>query len=460
MNDGGSLPLSRRFGGLVFNGPPPRADRVSANWLREGEQTGIEFSIDSRFTSKYLVDWESIGGGPAHEDVDALNWALLALAAQYCLPSELVVADQRAPAQTTAYGRLLQMLYDIRAFCDETAYRDRPVVRARSGNAAGSREASLDPNRVLLVLSGGFDSTFAAICLKQAGCDVQALHVRVNRHVEVSEEGAAEHVAKALDLPLHKITLEFRDQEAIGRYYSRTFGEYPFYNSIPHGRDFPLAVLAGIVAKRLGCAAVAFGHEKESRTKVIRDRGRDIHRHDVESAHGRALARTYLRSTVCPDLELFSPIAGVSLYQVRRAMLAKFPGLVPHLRSCFWSAQCEKCLKCLSTYTMQRHLGANVIDFEGNLFADLDDEDMALLARPDRPSEALGYGPMMHYAMTRIIEDGQATPDDYWLRVYKTHGLESVRKRWDVIKGICLGQGEAHEAPRDVQSALAGIIES
>lgn len=154
-------------------------------------------------------------------------------------------------------------------------------------------------------------------------------------------------------------------------------------------------MIAAIMARRLDCGAIVFGHEKESRRKVVTSEGRTIYRHDVESGYGTDLVRSFIRQTVAPNLEIFSPVAGLSLYLIRATMLRRYPELCKHVQFCFWGRRCEKCLKCLSTYTMQRHLGVAPIPFELNPFADLDDQDMALLAKPDRPSETLGY-PIPH----------------------------------------------------------------
>jgi len=307
------------------------------------------------------------------------------------------------------------------------------------------------------LLSGGFDSTFAALLLSRAGYQVHALHVRCNRHVEEVEERAARAVAAELDVPIHVVRLMAPDQEGLGRRYSRTFGQFPFYNSIPHGRDLPLAVIAGIVAERLGCGAIAFGHEKESRRKVLAYRGRRIYRHDVESAHGTALAAAFLRGALGARQRLFSPVAGASIYSVRSALMRHALRLGGLVQSCLWSRRCEKCLKCLSTYTMQRHLGVDYARFEQNPFADRDDRDMALLAEPDRPSEALAYGPQMHYAMVSLLRSGQATTEDYWLHRFRERGLPQVEAQWEAIERLCLTLEPTAEVPADVHAVAQAL---
>jgi hypothetical protein len=252
--------------------------------------------------------------------------------------------------------------------------------------------------------------------------------------------------------------IEFPDQERIGRFYSRSFGEFPFYNSVPHGRDFLLALVAAVVARRLDCSWLAFGHEKESRKKVLQYEGRPIYRHDVESEYGTQLTQAVIDGTLGAGVRLFSPLAGLSVYRIRQILLSRFPDLSAKVRSCFWGHRCEKCLKCLSTYTMQRHLGREVIPFDLNLFADPDDEDMTLFASPDRPSEVLGYGPQMHFAMVKLLDEGRARPEDFWLHRFREAGLARVRERWSTVEGICLDVLAPAEVPRRVQEIVESLL--
>lgn len=445
-----STRLRRRFGGVLYNGAPPRAARLLVEPIAGRSETGIRFAIDRRFEGEVRVDWTGLPSAPTGPERRALDWSLAALVAQHALPVE-VHSDPTMGAPAAATRDLLKMLYDIRQFCDETEPRAVPALQYSDTAPAGSEGSR---SRVLLMLSGGFDSTVTALILRDAGYDVHALHVTVNRHVERAEERAAIDIARVLEIPLHKIDLRFPDQERVGRYYSRSFGQYPFYNSIPHGRDFPLAVIGAITARHLGCGTVAFGHEKESRTKVIQTAYGPVHRHDAESSFGRSLVQRYLDESMGPGLDLSSPVAGLSIYRVRRMLLEQRPDLARLVQSCFWSRGCGRCLKCTSTYTMQRHLGVTIVAFDANPFSDPDDLDMALFARPDRPTETLGYGPQMHYAMCRIVDEGVVGPDDYWLREFVAHGYADVKRRWRHIEDICLNVEATPEVPDRIAQAV------
>lgn len=454
----GNSPLRPRFGGVLFNGLPPRAECLRYSHVEEDACTGIRFTLDERFLGTISVDWSEVGGPPSEAESRILALSLVGLVAQHALPVRIEGPTLPSGAAQNALASILRMLYDIRAFCDETPLRSGPALAGEPLPQADCARGSLSPRRVLVLLSGGFDSTFAAVLLKEAGFEVVALHVRSNRHVEEAEETAARALAERLGVAFHRVRLEAPDQESIGRYYSRTFGQFPFYNSVPHGRDFPLAVLAAILARRWGCARIAFGHEKESRHKVIAYRGRSIRRHDVESAYGSRVAGVFLRHGLKTGVRLFSPLAGLSIYRVRASLLRHYPMLASLVQSCFWSRRCEKCLKCLSTYTMQRHLGLGVFPFEQNPFADRDDRDMALLAEPDRPTEALAYGPQMHYALARIVRDGQMRAEDYWLQRFERAGLRQVMERWQAIEAFCLDAERSAEVPLKVQRVIEALL--
>jgi len=447
-------PLRPRFGGVVFNGAPPRAYRLRWETIESAAETGIRYDIDTRFSGEVRIDWSRIGGPPSVAETRVLSLSLAALMAQYALPS--TVEGPTMSSNSDAVHRIVEMLYDIRAFCDETPVR-RATMTGPSLESIPAPTVWPNARRVLVLLSGGFDSTFAALLLREAGYDVEALHVRTNRHVEVPEEVAARAIASLLGIPLHVVPIDSPDEERIGRYYSRTFGVYPFYNSVPHGRDFPLGVLAAIVARRLGCGTIAFGHEKESRRKIVPFDGRTVYRHDVESGYGADLLREFLAAAGF-TVKMFSPLAGLSLYAIRAAVLRRWPEYTRSLQFCFWGRRCEKCLKCVSTYTMQRHLAVDAIPFELNPFSDHDDQDMALLAQPDRPSEMLAYGPQMHFAMRAILIDGLARPDDFWLHRFRQTGLPEVEKRLPLLEALCLRPDHPPEVPEDVRAAASRLI--
>jgi len=451
-------PLRPRFGGVLFNGVPPRANRLQLRYVDDSAaQSGIHFDIDGRCEGEIRVNWQGLRAEPTDCEVKALWSALGALVIQHALPRRVEDLPSLQEPAARSLRDLLGMLYDIRAFCDESPFRRAPGPPVASGT---SRRPSggLDPRRVLILLSGGFDSTMAAILLKEAGLDVVGLHIRSNRHVEVVEAAAARSVAEWMGIPLHEVGLDFPQQEPIGRYYSRSFGEYPFYNSVPHGRDFALAVIASMVARRLGCGSVAFGHEKESRSKSFEHDGRIIHRHDVESRYGFGLATAFVEQAMSSDVRLFSPVAGWSIYRIRRTIFEHYPDVAPVIQSCFWGRRCEKCLKCLSAYTMQRHLGIDSIPFTTNPFADRDDRDMALFASPDRPTERLAYGPQMHYAMALIVASGRQLAADWWLDRFREDALPLVERHWDRIERLCLDIDPAEEAPLAVRRALESQV--
>jgi 7-cyano-7-deazaguanine synthase in queuosine biosynthesis len=454
----GGSPLRPRFGGVLFNGAPPRAKRLRYASFSDGPATGIRFDLDDRFAGAIRVDWSELGGPPTADEGSVLGIALAALVAQHAQPLRIEGSVPLSAPAAEAFHAILQMLYDVRSFCDETPWRRIPrLLTSKLRQPSTLVREDLCGHRVLVLLSGGFDSALAAILLQEAGFEVICLHVRTNRHVEQPEETAARVIGRRLASALYVVRLDFPDQERIGRYYSRTFGEYPFYNSVPHGRDFPLSVLAAIAARRLGCYGVAFGHERESREKFILDRGRTVYRHDVESAYGAQVTQQFLTQALCSGVCLFSPVAGISIYRIRSIMFRYFPEITSLVQSCFWSRRCERCLKCVSTYAMQRDLGLDLVPFTQNPFADQDDPDMALLAEPDRPTEVLAYGPQMHYAMARIVREHRVQADDYWLLRFEQRGLFEVERRWQWLENLCRGAASSTEVPGEVTRVVDSL---
>lgn len=107
---------------------------------------------------------------------------------------------------------------------------------------------------------------------------------------------------------------------------------------------------------------------------------------------------------------------------------------------------------------MQRHLHRQVVRFGQNPFADPDDEDMHIFATPDRPSEFLGYGPLMHYAMVQILERGRVLPGDFWLRQFERKGLAAIQGQWQKIEQVCLSHIKTAEVPSRVYEHIEDLL--
>lgn len=439
--------------------PPPRARRLDVRSWRDGALAGISYDLDGQFTGRVAIDWSGLGEAATGLDLNGVETAMAVLVAQFALPA--VIAGFARPSETVREA--LAMLYDIRAYCDETEPVEIVSLTGSEGSSHGRQPTAADPRRTVVLLSGGFDSSLSAALLKQAGQDVVGLFVAANAHVTEYERDAARAVAAHLSIPLVELTLDFPEQEAVGRYYSRSFARYPFYNAVPHGRDLLLAAVAGVVAQALGCGGIAFGHDAESRAKVIPWRGRLIHRHDFESQHGFDLLRRFAQEHAGADLAAFSPLAGLSVYMIRRLLMTRYPEVAGSVHWCLWSKRCGQCLKCVSTYAMQRHLepvvGAPLFDFYDNPFADEDDEDMALFAAPDRPPGHISYGMQMHHAMADIVERGGVRPDDYWLKVFQDRGLIEVGpEERERIRRVCEIPFDPEEAPSAVAATIRELL--
>lgn len=417
---------------------PPRAILLRLEDFLKHEGIGIKYRIDEIFDGTFAVSLPDFVMASESESA-SIQSAMSIILAQFCLPRKIELKFPISKGSLPAMKGLLRMLYDIRAACDETDFAEYPLIEVpnfaiANGGMAGDLS---DPQKVLLALSGGFDSTLAAIILQEAGYKVVAAHFTENLHSLESELDATIRIAEALGIELHRVDVSFPNKESLGRYFSRSFGQFPFHNSVPHGRDILLAAAMVPLARSLGCAGIAFGHDRESRRKVYDYNGRPIHRHDVESSRGFDLLKEFVKAGGTGDIRLFSPLAGLSTFMVRHSLIRNRPDIAKLTRSCFWGDRCGKCLKCVVTYALEKYESVILSDCFIDPFNNPDDENMRIFSESTLPSEQIAYGTVMHYLMSKMNEQGFCV-DTYWMKRFNETAGNSLSKRIKELTEICL----------------------
>ncbi len=443
----------------AFAGVPPRAQLLCVEPPRSSTTPAVHYTVDDT-KSTMTVDLNAAGVELDSNERDVLAAVWTVLLAQHVLaegieserPFNPLVADRLAP--------ILEMLYDIRCACDRRALVTPPRLPAggtisspaklSQGTAAGG---------TLLLFSGGIDSTVLLRLLIDAGERVETLHFRVNSHVQLDEEIAARRIAERVGVPMTVVDVRLPEFERLGRRYSRSYGVYPYYNAVPHGRDLLLATLAAMIARRRGLSQLALGYERGCFEKIVTYRDRQVPRHDVESEKGFGLMRTFLRECVAPDIEIIAPLAGVSLYRIRQIAIERFPELFAETQSCFWGRRCESCLKCISTYVMQLQLGRELQPFTRDLLDDVENDDFRTFVESPAPAHELPYGSLVRYALSRLADSPSSADRGYWLSRYADEIMPDAGGDIAGAAARCLGV-RFDRAPRPLRAALRTLIRS
>lgn len=198
--------------------------------------------------------------------------------------------------------------------------------------------------KVLLSWSGGKDALTSSYLLRAAGLTTTAIHFSANTDVSDKEACAAKLLAESKKISLDFVPIEWQGLiEIIGK-FREDFGVFPKFNSIPHGRDIFLAGLACISASQNGIKKLALGYERDLLEKSIESFGRTEWRHDAQSLSALSALNHIARATW--GVEVFSPLAQFSEFQVFSYLSLNHPTDWSRLQSCFWGDWCGRCSKC------------------------------------------------------------------------------------------------------------------
>jgi tRNA-specific 2-thiouridylase len=132
-------------------------------------------------------------------------------------------------------------------------------------------QALLKNRKVILGLSGGVDSAVAAVLLKEAGADVQALHM-TNWEDEdgyctaAADLQDARNVCEQLDIPLHHVNFAKQYRERVFQYFLDEYAAGRTPNpDVLCNREIKFGVFRDY-AKRLGGELLATGHYARTET--------------------------------------------------------------------------------------------------------------------------------------------------------------------------------------------------
>lgn len=338
------------------------------------------------------------------------------------VPDQIKIEWSSNASQGEAFQRLLSILYDVRAYCSQTDFRRAEIISKGTINhfPMGSTPLLLNLDEHidhLQLFSGGIDSTCSLLKLKNAGASPVALYCGLNADTAQLEQEAARRIAAHLNVTLVECSFVQEGFPARGADPDiwPQFGQFPYYNSIPHGRDILSAAVAGVIASRCGIKKIAFGQERESREKVVRYKGRNILRHDIESHKGAAILNKWLNQNLEATVELISPVEDMSIKEIRLHMAARHPDELSMTQSCVWERLCCRCLKCISLYILQRITGKQLFDFKENPLADPSNEDLSDLVNTDVPDNEVGYGEQIRNGIRQILAESKYGEDDYWI---------------------------------------------
>ena len=349
--------------------------------------------------------------------------ATLVLAGLF-IPNQIIIDWHSSASTGAAFQQLIQILYDVRAYCSQSDFY-YPKTTSKGPLKQSSIEASpllftLDLGYnvdYLQLFSGGIDSTFSLLQLKNSGASPAALFLGINSDTAQLELEASRRIAGHLKVPLIEcpFILEGLPERGADPNIWPQFGQFPYYNSIPHGRDILSAAIASIIASRCGVQKIAFGQEKESREKVVRYKGRDILRHDIESREGSSILNKWLNQCLYDPVTLISPIEKTSIEEIRLHMASEHPSELAMTQSCVWNRLCCRCLKCISLYILQRNIERQFFTFRENPLADPSNKDLANLVDTDVPDNEVGYGGQIRNGIRQILVESKYSDEDFWI---------------------------------------------
>jgi len=271
--------------------------------------------------------------------------------AALCLAPRCVIEGGTPPNAETQreLQTLFRIAYDARCMVQNLPLRPAPVLAFVGVTSSPWLVPSLARERVVLLFSGGLDSTVAARKLTLTGVPVHLLHVAGVNSDALAEEKAAQQIARRLGFQLDVVRAEWNGLAELGGIYAPTvFNRYPRFTSIPFGRDLLLVALGTALALSIGANCVCLAHEYDIwRRQPTPYMGRIVYRPELATqAAGHHLDRL-LGAVSGGRLRYASPVASWTKYRLFHTLVTQMTEILSTVSFCYWGDWCGQCPKCM-----------------------------------------------------------------------------------------------------------------
>ncbi len=245
--------------------------------------------------------------------------------------------------QKKLFLQLIEILYNIRSYSEGLPFLSLPKIYAEKINDFINVDFNILNNSASLFWSGGVDSTYSLLLLRKNNYEIDLIHSNINIDQSIQEKKSIQILSKKLKVKPQFLYIDFPDLKTIGKKYSKKFSHFPFYNSIPFGRDV-VHVFAGLYFNiKYNKKYICFGHERELWENYVY-KNKVICRNDFQSEKGMLLLNLMLKN-INPKIGLFSPIASLSKYKIYKE-LRKNKNIFSNVSYCYFSSKYNKCGKC------------------------------------------------------------------------------------------------------------------
>ncbi len=319
----------------------------SANYLQADYEVGgnvfkLNFNIDNQIKSyisiKFPFKIENFNS-VLH---DHLASACISVLASLSLPDRISLSF--AMPQKKNFDKAIKILYDIKSYSEKNQFKNYPQINCLKEKNQKIKFKSLKESATLL-WSGGLDSTYSYILLKNNGYDVNLIHTNINIDQSKFEQKSISSLSKILNVNPYFVFIDFPDIKNIGVKYSNKFAKFPSYNSIPFGRDIIHIFIALYFNIKYKAKNICLGHEYELWKNYIYFNNKVICRNDFQSEIGSVLMDNILKN-INKNLHFFSPVAAISKFKIYNNLFKFNKDILNKISFCYFGNNCGQCSNC------------------------------------------------------------------------------------------------------------------